>query len=248
MKRFSALILLLCGLLPAAAGCAATTGEIILHDSDGADYHPTLDPADFVGRIDHPFFTLTPGRVWVYEGTTGEGEAERVEVEVTRDTKVILGITTTVVRDRVWVDGELVEDTRDWFAQDREGNVWYLGEAVQEIQGGVVVGTAGSWEAGVDGALPGIIMKGNPRPGEGYRQEFYPGEAEDIGQVLRLDALVSIGLGQYVHCLQIKEWTPLEPAVVEHKYYCQAVGNLALAKKVAGGSGQIELVEMRSVP
>jgi hypothetical protein len=156
-----------------------------------------------------------------------------------------LGVTTTVVRDRVWEDGELIEDTFDWYAQDNDGNVWYFGEDSKEIEDGKVVSTEGSWEAGVNGAKPGIVMKANPQVGDAYRQEFLKGEAEDMGQVLSIDESVSIGSGSYEKCLQTKDWTPLEPEVVEHKFYCKEVGNVVLEKKVAGESGQIELIEVK---
>ncbi|KAA0230990.1 hypothetical protein EDS67_04585 [candidate division KSB1 bacterium] len=219
--------------------------EIVINDNNGEDYNPVIDPANFVAAIDNPYFNLTPGRVWVYEGKDEDGKTERVEVEVTNETKTILGVNTTVVHAREWVEGELVEDTFDWFAQDKDGNVWYFGEDSKEIEDGEVVNTNGSWEAGVNGAKPGIVMKANPQVNEAYRQEFLPGEAVDMGQVLSLNESVTIGLGTYADCLQTKDWTPLEPEVVEHKFYSKDVGNAILEKKVAGEAGQLELVEMR---
>ncbi len=231
----------------ASAQTAAHNGshEIVINDNDGEDYNPVIDPANFVAAIDNPYFNLAVGRVWVYEGKDEDGKTERVEVEVTNETKTILGVNTTVVHAREWVEGELVEDTFDWFAQDKDGNVWYFGEDSKEIEGGEVVNTNGSWEAGVNGAKPGIVMKGNPQVNEAYRQEFLPGEAVDMGQVISLTESVTIGLGSYANCLQTKDWTPLEPEVVEHKFYSKDVGNVILEKKVAGESGQLELVEMR---
>jgi hypothetical protein len=219
---------------------------IILGDNNGGSYNPVIDPANFVSTIDHPYFTLAPGRVWVYQGTNEDGETERIEIEVTPDTKTIMGVVTTVVREREWVDGELVEDTFDWFAQDKDGNVWYFGEDSREMANGEVVSTKGSWEAGVNGAKPGIIMKANPHAKDAYRQEYLKGEAEDMGEVLGLSDSVSIDLGNYQNCLKIKDWTPLEPGVVEHKFYSKEVGNLILEKKVAGESGQIELIEFKT--
>lgn len=231
----------------ASAQTAAHNGshEIVINDNDGEDYNPVIDPANFVAAIDNPYFNLAVGSVWVYEGKDEDGKTERVEVEVTNETKTILGVNTTVVHAREWVEGELVEDTFDWFAQDKDGNVWYFGEDSKEIEGGEVVNTNGSWEAGVNGAKPGIVMKGNPQVNEVYRQEFLPGEAIDMGQVLSLTESVTIELGSYANCLQTKDWTPLEPEVVEHKFYSKDVGNVILEKKVAGESGQLELVEMR---
>jgi hypothetical protein len=228
------------------AGGRNTENAIVPQDNNGSDYNPDINPANFAGSIDNPYLTLTPGRVWLYEGQNEDGETERVEIAVTADTKAILGVNTTVVREREWVNGELVEDTFDWFAQDKEGNVWYFGEESKEIEDGEVVSTKGSWEAGVDGAKPGILMKANPRTGDTYRQEFLKGEAEDMGRVLSTDETVGIRLGSYENCVQIQDWSPLEPKVIEHKFYCKAVGNLVLERKVAGESGEMELIEMRS--
>jgi hypothetical protein len=233
-----------------AASEAANNGDnknaIVLNDNNGDTYNPVIDSVNFVSTIDNPYFTLTPGRIWVYEGTKEDGEKERVEIEVTSDTKKILGVATTVVREREWIDGELVEDTFDWYAQDKDGNVWYFGEDSREIEDGQVVSTDGSWEAGVNGAKPGIMMKANPQVGDAYRQEFFKGEAEDMGEVLGLNEPVSIGLGNYQNCCKIKDWNPLEPNIVEHKFYSQEVGNLVLEKKVTGKSEKVELVEFKA--
>ncbi len=205
-------------------------------------YNPIINPTDFVTTITNPYLPLIPGTTFIYEGEE-DGEHERVEVYVTHETKEILGVTCTVVRDTVWVDGELAEDTYDWFAQDRDGTVWYFGEDSKEIEDGVVVSTEGSWEAGIDGAKPGIIMKADPQIGDSYRQEYYFGEAEDMAEVLSLSESVSIPYGFYTNCLQTKEWTPLEPGVSEHKYYALGVG-VVLEVKVEGGRGRIELIEI----
>lgn len=233
----------------ATSQVAASNGghEILLNVNNGEEYNPVIDPANFVGTVDNPYFNLTPGKVWVYEAKDEDGKTERVEVEVTNETKTILGVNTTVVHAREWVEGELVEDTFDWFAQDKNGNVWYFGEDSREISGGEVVNSNGSWEAGVNGAKPGIIMPGNPQVDQAYRQEFLQGEAEDMGQVLSLTQSVTIGLGSYDDCLQTKDWTPLEPEVVEHKFYSKVVGNAILEKKVAGEGGQLELIEIRTL-
>jgi hypothetical protein len=228
-----------------AANNGGNENAISLNDNNGDNYSPAIDAANFVSTIDNPYLTLTPGRVWVYEGKNEDGETERIEIEATQDKKTILGVATTVVREREWVNGELVEDTFDWFAQDKDGNVWYFGEDSKEIANGAVISTKGSWEAGVNGAKPGLVMKAIPQVGDAYRQEFLKGEAEDMGEVLALGDSVSIGLGSYQNCLKIKDWTPLEPNVVEHKYYSKEAGNLILEKKVAGESGQMELIEMK---
>jgi hypothetical protein len=205
-------------------------------------YAPIVDPTQFVEVINHPYFSLTPGTTFVYEGES-EGGAEHVEVSVLPETKQILGVICTVVRDTVWVDGEVVEDTIDWFAQDEHGNVWYMGEAVKDYENGVVVSTAGSWEAGVDGAQPGIIMEADPQIGDIYRQEYYADEAEDMAEVLDLTESTSIPFGAFDNLLVTKEWTPLEPDVAENKYYAPGVG-LVLGVTVEGGTGRVELVDM----
>ena len=190
-------------------------------------YTPNLKPAQFVSVIDNPYFTLTPGDLLEYTSQTEDG-LERVLMNVTSDTKTILGIQATVVHDRVYLNDALIEDTYDWYAQDKTGNVWYLGEGTKELADGQVTSTRGSWEAGVDGAEAGIIMLAEPKIGDEYRQEYYAGEAEDMAQVLALDETVEIGLGTYTGCLKTLDWTPLEAKIDEHKFYCPAVGGLAL--------------------
>lgn len=238
----------------AAAGCGddgpnaadrptTTTGgaaEPVIDPGDGGTYAPVIDPADFVTAIDNPYLPFRPGTRWVYEGES-DGEHERIEVEVTGETKEIGGITATVVRDTVYVDGELAEDTYDWFAQDRDGNVWYLGEDTHEYEDGQAVNDEGAWEHGVDGALAGIVMPAHPVVGAAYRQEHYAGEAEDMGEVLEVGVARSIGLGDYDDVVVTRDWSPLEPEVVEEKWYAAGVG-LIFETTTAGGSGSAELV------
>jgi hypothetical protein len=187
---------------------------------------------------------MTPGNTWIYRETDAEGSEQRVEVTVTDETKDILGIQATVVHDVVSADGELVEDTYDWYAQDRFGNIWYLGEDTKEYENGEVVSTEGSWEAGVDGALAGVLVPGDPSVGLAYRQEYLAGEAEDAGEILSLDEQVSVPFGSFTDVLMTKDWTPLDPDVLEHKFYAPGVGPV-LAIDVSGGSGREELVEFR---
>lgn len=161
---------------------------------------------------------------------------------MTHETKEILGVTYIVVRDTVVVDGEIVEDAYDWFAQDKDGNVWYMGEDSKEYEDGQVVSTEGSWEANVDGAKPSIIMEADPQVGDSYRQEYYKGEAEDMGEVVSLNESVTVPYGTYDNCLQTKEWTPLEPDVLEYKYYAPDVGPVL---EVSVDSGErVELVDI----
>jgi hypothetical protein len=221
------------------AACGGSA-EPVIDPGDGGDYTFDLTPADFVAGIDNPYLPFVPGSRWVYEG-----EGEQIVVEVLAETRVVMGITATVVRDTVSEDGELIEDTYDWFAQDVSGNVWYLGEETVEYQDGAPVSTAGSWEAGVDGALPGIVMPANPQVGHSYRQEYYAGEAEDMAEVSRIDQTTMIAMGAYSSVIVITEWTPLDPSVVEEKFYAPGVGMIQEVK-VRGGSGSAELVEFDS--
>jgi hypothetical protein len=148
----------------------------------------------------------------------------------------------TVVRDTVSVGGDVIEDTFDWYAQDRDGNVWYLGEDTKEYENGEVTSTEGSWEAGVDGALPGIVMQAHPEAGQAYRQEYYPGQAEDLAEVTDVGTTKSIELDDYQDVVVTKEWNPLEPDVVEDKYFAPGVGLIA-EKGVTGSDEVVELTE-----
>ena len=218
---------------------AAATGTPVAIEET---YAPVIDPATFGPVIDNPYFPLTPGTVWYYEGES-DGEAETGVVTVLAETKVVMGVTCTVVQDVVSVDGEVAEDTLDWYAQDKDGNVWYMGEESKDYEDGEVVSTKGSWEAGVDGALPGIIMLADPQVGDTYRQEFYAGEAEDIGSVLKLGETVTVESGTYEDVLVTEDTNPMEPEIVERKYYAPGVG-VVLEEIVAGGDGRMELVRI----
>jgi hypothetical protein len=209
---------------------------------DGQAYEPAFDPANFTDPQANPYFPLEPGVRAVYEG----GD-ERVEVTVTGETREIAGVTATVVIDQVFANGELIEDTVDWYAADNAGNVWYLGEETAEYENGKVVTTAGSWEAGVDGALPGIIMLADPRVGDAYRQEFYVGEAEDVAKVYALGESASVPAGSYQEVLVTEDWTPLDPGLRERKWYAPGIG-VVFEETIAGGSGTLSLVEVGLAP
>jgi hypothetical protein len=221
------------------AGCSGSADPPI-DPGDGGDYQVTVEPANFVTGIDNPWLPFTPGSTWVYE-SVGEEEVERIEVVVLEETREVMGVQATVGRDTVTLDGELVEDTYDWYAQDVDGNVWYMGEETAEYENGEVVSTAGAWEAGVDGALPGIVMLSDPTEGDAYRQEYYPGEAEDMAEVIGVGASEEVAVGAFDDLVVIEEWTPLEPDVIEEKSYGPGVG-VVLEVVVEGGSGRIELV------
>lgn len=197
-------------------------------------YNPVINPDDFVSTINNPFFTLIPGTTFVYESETEDG-LERIETTVAEDKREVMGIDTTIVWDREWLDGVLVEDTRDWYAQDKEGNVWYFGEYSQQFEDGKLLGTFGSWEAGIDGAMPGIIMRGSPEVGDVYRQEYYEGIAEDMGEVIEIQAKIQTDFAYFSNCVKTKDWTPLESDSVEFKYYCLKVNNLVMEEKVSDG-------------
>jgi len=190
-----------------------------------SEYTVVIQPADFVDVVNNPYFPLIPGSRYVYKSDTDEG-VERIEVEVLFETKEIMGISATVVRDRVYLDDTLIEDTYDWYAQDLEGNVWYLGEEVSNYKNGQYVGDAGSWEAGVDGALPGIIMFADPAAhlGETTRQEYYKGVAEDMADLMSVSERVTIPYGSFDNVVQTQDHTPLEPDLIEYKYYAIGVG------------------------
>ena len=176
-----------------------------------APYSPAIDPVNFVATVDNPYYPLPPGTTYVYEGNTAAG-LEHNEVAVTHNTKVILGVTCVEVLDTVTVGGELTERTLDWFAQDKDGNVWYFGENSEELSGGLVVDLGGSFAAGVDGAEPGIIMKAHPAVGDFYRQEFLLGEAEDLAEVLSLSESVVVPAGSFDHCLKTEETEAIDPS------------------------------------
>lgn len=189
----------------------------------GTAYQPDLDPADFVEGVTNPYFPLAPGTRWAYRTLTSEG-TERNDVVVTDKTRTILGIRAVVVHDTVKVDGKLTEDTYDWYAQERDGTVWYLGEDTKELENGKVVSTKGSWEAGVDGAQPGVIMQAAPSSNGWYWQEYYSAQAEDQARVLSFDGSADVPFGRYSGLLVTEERSPIEPAIVERKYYRRGMG------------------------
>ena len=188
------IILVFCLLAMLVTGCDSTESTTAL--PTGAE-QVDLDPSDFTTEIDNPWFPMTPGSRWVYEETAGEGTAARVVVTVTGEQRTVDGIDAVVVHDVVSEDGSVVEDTYDWYAQDADGNIWYLGEDTKELEDGVVTSTEGSWESGVDGAEPGILMPADPTVGLEYRQEYLAGEAEDAARVVALDATADVPFGSF---------------------------------------------------
>jgi hypothetical protein len=223
-------------LLPVLAIAAA-----LPHGSDPVN----LNPADFTTKIDNPYLPLRPGSRWVYRATDAEGGRSRVVVTVTHRTKLIAnGIRARVVRDVATEGGKLAEATDDWYAQDRAGNVWYLGEATTLYKNGRPRSTEGSFEAGVDGAQAGVAMPAHPRVGQHYRQEYYKGHAEDRARVMSLRQMAEAPFGFFRSSLMTAETSPVEPKVLEYKFYARGVGQV-LAVDVSGGSDREELVRYR---
>ena len=218
---------------------AATTSKTTAAVSVGlpqGDEPVKLDPADFTTKIDNPYWPMPKGARWVYLS-----DQERIVVEVTNRRKKIEGVEALVLRDTVTQrdGGGFVEVTDDWYAQDSKGNVWYMGEDTKEYKDGEVSSTKGSWVHGVDGAYAGVIMPAHPRPGMAYRQEYYKGQAEDRARILSVDEQVAVPFGSFDRAVQTEETTPLEPGVVELKYYARGVGNVLRTNKDGGGREEL---------
>jgi len=222
------------------------------------DTVPDFSAAEFTDstRIDNPFFPLVVGTAWTYTGETDEG-TERTVVEVLDETKEVMGVPCRVVRDRVFLNDVLIEDTHDWYAQDDAGNVWYMGEEVDnynyDAAGELIdITHEGAWEAGKDtagvgvAALPGFQMKAAPAVGDVYNQEYYAGEAEDMGEVVALDVAATLADGTTYSCLQTRDRNPLEAGSGEFKYYAPDVG--LVLEETADGSERAELTNLGSWP
>ena len=206
-----------------------------------------LAPSQFTTRIDNPWWPMRPRSRWVYRETDTDGARQKVVVTVTPRTKRIAnGITARVVHDAVTEHGAPLEITDDYYAQDRCGNIWYLGENTKEYENGTVTSTSGSFEAGVDGAQGGVVVPAKPTPGLAYRQEYYRGEAEDRAQVISLTDQAEAPYGHFGRgrILLTREWNPLEPKTLELKFYARGVGPV-LAIGVSGGSDREELVSVK---
>jgi hypothetical protein len=244
------------------AGCTAngnapsdtnTASPPVLESQPAASKLPTgadpvkLDPANFSADITNPYWPMKPGTRWTYRSVDEEGAVEEIVIVATTATrKLANGITARVVRDTARTDGELVEDTLDWYAQDTEGHVWYMGEETAEYENGKIVSREGSWEAGVDGAQPGILLPAQPRVGQKYRQEYKKGEAEDNGEVLATTHLVQVKTGRHKDALVTMDTSSIEPTVVEYKFYAPQIGPV-LALDISGGASREELVKIDEV-
>jgi hypothetical protein len=198
----------------------------------------------FTARVDNPWLPLTPGTTYVFRGVK-DHQPSRDVVTVTHRVKVIGGAPCAVIRDRLYLRGRLRERTTDWYTQDRAGNVWYFGEATAELDPkGRVTSTEGSWQADRDGARPGIFMPAHPKVGQAFRQEYYRGHAEDHFRVLSLHGSVAVPYTSSRQGLLTREWTPLEPGVIDHKVYLRGLG-VVREETVRGGSERAELVSVR---
>jgi hypothetical protein len=248
IRRGGAVAAIVAVMLPALAGCGSDDDDGDAQTEAGSSALPrggepvTLDPAAFTTEITNPYWPMKPGSRWVYR-ETDKDEVLKVVVTVTDQTKLIAnGIEARVVHDVVSQDGEPVEVTDDWYAQDSAGNVWYLGEDTAEYENGKVVSREGSFEAGVDGAQPGIAVPASPEPGLAYRQEYYAGQAEDKARVLTLAATATVPFGSFDDVLKTEDTNPLgEPPQVEHKFYARDLGPV-LVVGISGGSGREELI------
>ncbi|WP_052323988.1 hypothetical protein [Flavihumibacter sp. ZG627] len=175
-------------------------------------------------QFTNPYFPARENTTYIYEGETEDG-MEHIEERRLNVTRTIMGVECIIVNFRAYVNGNLVEEAFDWYAQDDAGTVWYFGEAVDNyLEDGTLADHAGSWEAGVDGAEAGILMLAAPRMGMKYREEFYPDNAEDEAQVIGVNLTIETPLGTYTNCLKTKNWSKLEPGIIEHKYYAPGVG------------------------
>lgn len=203
--------------------------------SEASRYNPQITPADFTTKITNKYFALPVGKKMTYEGTARGGATERIEIEILKEPRVIDGVETVVYLDREYKNGQLVEETRDYLAQHKNGDVWYFGEDVDNYAGGVLLNHSGSFVHGKDGARAGIWMKAEQRVGDSYRQEYYVGHAEDMRDTVATGVTVPTKNGTYTDCVKVYDWTPLEKNAREHKYYCPKVGSLVLTEDLETG-------------
>lgn len=233
-----------------AAGAALLAVSAVLATTLGgggvsaAPTATTVDPADFTDPVANPYFPLVPGTVSRYRGSE-DGEKFRERLAVTHRTKVIQGVTTTVIRDVLRrSDGTLAEKTIDWYAADNSGNVWYFGERTATYdEHGRLESREGSWQAGVDGAVVGLIMPANPGPTDAYRQEFYKGHAEDQAWIVSRNVPLSVPYGKLHHVVRSFEWTRLEPKVMAVKFYGKGLG-IVRERDLKGGNERLDLVSV----
>jgi membrane-associated phospholipid phosphatase len=228
----AAVATVLVGALPTAsalstAGPAVAAIDPTIVSGAGPNGPRTIAPSDFVPHVHNPYFPLRPDTTFRYRGTK-DGRPTIDVFHVTGRIRQILGVPCVGVSDRLYESGKLAERTTDWYAEDRQGRVWYFGEETAELSPtGKVTGTEGSWQTGVQGARPGIFMTRAPHAGQSFRQEFYRGEAEDHFRVIRLGAPASVPAGHFPRALETREWTPLEPGVIDRKLYVRGIGEVS---------------------
>ena len=240
-KLFAGAAVLALGVATGTAAFAQRPGGKLPQGSEPVQ----LDPADFTTKITNPYWPMKPGSRWIYRELDSQGTNQRVVVTVTERTKLIAnGVTARVVHDVVTEGGMPVEVTDDWYAQDKRGNIWYLGEATTDYENGKPVSTEGSFEAGLNGAQAGVIMPAHPRPGLSYRQEYLEGEAEDEARIVSLREKAQVPAGYYRRALMTRDVNPLSPRILEFKFYARAVGPV-LAVSVSGGSDREELLSFK---
>jgi hypothetical protein len=221
-----------------AAATQAASSPAPIHGT----YAPKIDPSNFVATVDNPYFPLKPGTGYHFKGVRGRTPQLDDAVVISRKV-VILGVKCSVVRDTVSEHGKPIERTFDFYAQDKQGNVWYMGEDSFERRNGKFAKASDSWRGDVDGAKPGIIMLAHPRSGISYRQEYYrPGEALDQARVLGFNPGVEVPYGTFKHVLVTSDFSPLEPQT-EHKFYAAGIGEIS-EKVVKGHHEQFELVSV----
>jgi hypothetical protein len=211
--------------------------------SRAGEYNPQISPADFTTDITNKYFALPVGKKMTYETTAGGRVTERIEIEILPEKMQIEGFETVVYLDKEYKNGQLVEETRDYLAQHKNGDVWYFGEDVNNYWNGILIHHAGSFLHGKDGAKAGIWMKADQRVGDSYRQEFYINNAEDVRDTIATGQAVTTKAGKYTGCVKVLDWTPLEKNAREHKYYCPEVRSLVLIEDLESGS-RSELVDV----
>ena len=245
-----------------AGGCAAASpqagsttsdtssppGELATDDAAAGspDYQPEIDPARFSTDVDNEYFPLPPGATWTYDVTTAEGSVDQLEMTVTDGTRTVMGVTTTVARVTLTVDGEIEEITDSWYAQDDTGAVWLFGEIDEGYENGELVETS-TWEAGVDGAQPGIVMLGDGAAGETYRVGYLAGVMEERSRRAATDVSVSTPAGDFSDVWLVETWSDLEPYVVERKHYAPEIG-LVFADSESPDTDVVELVSSSLAP
>lgn len=228
------------------ATCSLLSGFLVLghgHTRLAAEaYNPIINPAEFTTKIDNPYFSWPIGKKMIFEARTEDG-LERIEITITGETRRIMGVETLVYLDREFLNGELVEETKDYIAQDKDGNVWFFGENVDNYVNGTLKNHAGAWIAGVGGAKPGIWIKARHVVDDSYRQEYLKGEAEDMAKIVAVGLTITTSVDTYKNCTKTYDWTPLDPEAQEHKYYCPDVGGLVLVEDLTNG----ERVDLKKV-